>query len=159
MEREAVILVGKDVAHNVALQILDSIDPKVYRDMVSRYPDIDPDHFIAGAPVNANKLLERYAWRHENSKEVLEVAAEHLADTVYSIIGEENKMEREAARTQFEDVLGVIREQLDIVEAICNDQLNCPVKIEVVTHKEKPEVHGETWTEPITLLIHLKAED
>lgn len=91
MKREDVILVGKDVAMAVALEILDSIDQEVYRDMVRRYPDIDPGHFIAGAPVNADKLLERYAWRHGNSKEILEVAAESLAGIVYSIIGEESK--------------------------------------------------------------------
>ena len=63
------------------------------------------------------------------------------------------------ARTQLEDVLGVVREQLDIVEAICNDQLSCPIEIRMTaTPGRGLEVNGETWTAPVALSIHRKAE-
>ena len=82
-------LVGKAIAHNVALSVLDSMDPKVYRDMVNKYPDIDPDYFIEAAPANADELLKRHAVEYENSEEILEAAAENLAGAVYSIVREE----------------------------------------------------------------------
>lgn len=62
------------------------------------------------------------------------------------------------ARIQFGDVLGVIREHLNIVEDICNEQLDCPVKIEIAS-KGQLEAHKETWTGSITVSIHSEAQD
>lgn len=80
---------AEDVANDVALDILDSIDVKTYRAMVNRYPDIDPNFVIESAPASADSLLEQYAEQYEHSKEVREAAAELLASFVYSMIENE----------------------------------------------------------------------
>lgn len=80
---------AEDVANDVALDILDSIDTETYRGMVERYPDIDPDFVIESAPASADELLEQYAEQYEYSKEVREAAAGLLASFVYSIIEDE----------------------------------------------------------------------
>jgi len=87
--QEDIMQVGESVAYDVALEILDSMDPELYRDMVRRYPDVDPDFFIEAAPVSADELLQQYAAQYENSDAVLEVAVGRLADVVYSIVGQE----------------------------------------------------------------------
>lgn len=68
-------------------------------------------------------------------------------------------MKREAALIQFGDVLGVIREHLDIVEDICNDQLSCPIKIEIVTPEVTITVTGKKWTAPVSLAVNCNMEE